>query len=413
MAFRPFQNVRASDVLFEKPRQIANEIELLDNVYVLNTSPTELENYYTKKLLISPLIVDYDDKRMVGDPKSVQVNVSNNRLASRMASRMGVTRVPGTELVIAIPFHGDPELWKYHPSTFRAAVYPDINVENGRITFALHFTDSNPDPAQIENQLNTYISSMKSATDYLKTEIDAYNKANESVVKPWIDAKRNKALAAHKIPSTLGLKVEKRGEPLTYALPVQRKQITVSRPVPATAAFQPEPAINDKVYREIVDCLWNMSRTMEQMPGAFAALGEEDIRAFFLVNLNGTFQCKATGETFNKIGKTDIHIQDEGKSLFIAECKFWEGEKGFNATLDQLLKYLTWRDCKTALVIFNRRKNTTAVAEKMHEVMEGRKERKKTVSHALDAPSYYTLVRDQEPGREIQVATLLFNIPSD
>ena len=81
----------------------------------------------------------------------------------------------------------------------------------------------------------------------------------------------------------------------------------------------------------------------------------------FLLFLNGHFQGKATGETFNYEGKTDILIRENDKNVFIAECKFWHGEKVFNETIDQLLGYTSWRDTKTAILIFNKNKDFTSV----------------------------------------------------
>jgi hypothetical protein len=52
---------------------------------------------------------------------------------------------------------------------------------------------------------------------------------------------------------------------------------------------------------------------------------EEDLRQHFLVQLNGQYEGRATGETFNFEGKTDILIRAERKNIFIAECKFWDG----------------------------------------------------------------------------------------
>lgn len=60
----------------------------------------------------------------------------------------------------------------------------------------------------------------------------------------------------------------------------------------------------------------------------------------------------ATGETFNKKGKTDILLRHAGNNAFVGECKFWKGEKSFLSTIDQLLGYLTWRDSKTAVIMF-------------------------------------------------------------
>jgi hypothetical protein len=89
------------------------------------------------------------------------------------------------------------------------------------------------------------------------------------------------------------------------------------------------------------------------------------MRSHFLVQLNGAFQGQATGETFNFQGKTDILSRVDGKNIFIAEFKFWKGEKSFLAILDQLLSYLSWRDTKAAVVMFNRNADFGAVLAKI------------------------------------------------
>jgi hypothetical protein len=54
-----------------------------------------------------------------------------------------------------------------------------------------------------------------------------------------------------------------------------------------------------------------MVRVMEQSPHAFATMHEEDLRTYFLVQLNAQYEGQATGETFNFQGKTDILIHTE------------------------------------------------------------------------------------------------------
>ena len=73
----------------------------------------------------------------------------------------------------------------------------------------------------------------------------------------------------------------------------------------------------------------------------------------------------STGETFNCHGKTDILIRVKGKNIFIAECKIWRGEKGFLETIDQLLGYTSWRDTKTAILIFNKNQDFSSVLAKI------------------------------------------------
>ena len=92
---------------------------------------------------------------------------------------------------------------------------------------------------------------------------------------------------------------------------------------------------------------------------------EEQIRDLILVDLNGHYEGDATGETFNNQGKTDILIRADGKNVFIAECKFWEGQKALHTAIDQILGYLTWRDTKAALLLFSKKVGFTDVLAKI------------------------------------------------
>jgi hypothetical protein len=143
--------------------------------------------------------------------------------------------------------------------------------------------------------------------------------------------------------------------------------------------------LEEQVYEHILEVLKSMSLVVERSPSSFAGLDEEAIRDHFLIQVNGHYEGGATGETFNASGKTAILIRVGNRNVFIAECKFWRGQKGFSEALDQLLGYLTWRDSKCALLMFNRRKDSTSVRQKMHEMIGARPEYRKTTFHRLGA----------------------------
>src|SRR5690606_29732415 len=78
----------------------------------------------------------------------------------------------------------------------------------------------------------------------------------------------------------------------------------------------------------------------------------------------------ATGETFNRGGKTDIILKyaNDGTNLFVAECKFWHGAAEFHKAISQLFdRYLTWRDSKVALLLFVRNKDFTNILNVIKE----------------------------------------------
>jgi len=193
--------------------------------------------------------------------------------------------------------------------------------------------------------------------------------------------------------------------------PTKPRDSPVCRPAATAEKYAPDPLLDEKEYEFTLSMLRSMSLVIERNPNSFQSLEEEAIRDHFLVQLNGHYKGSATGETFNRSGKTDILIRVHDRNIFIAECKFWDGQKKFGEAIDQLLGYLTWRDCKCALVIFNRSKDSAGVRQKMHEVMTQRPEYRKAVSSSIDGDSRYAYVKPSEPGHEITVSTQLFDVP--
>jgi hypothetical protein len=155
-----------------------------------------------------------------------------------------------------------------------------------------------------------------------------------------------------------------------------------------------------------------MVRVMELSPHAFHDMGEEDLRSHFLVQLNGAFKGQATGETFNFQGKTDILIRVNGKNVFIAECKFWKGEKVFLGTIDQLLSYLSWRDTKAAVLVFNRNTDFSAVLSKIAEITPKHANFKRELGKSDESTFRYVFGQPNDQNREITLTVMAFDIPS-
>ena len=101
-----------------------------------------------------------------------------------------------------------------------------------------------------------------------------------------------------------------------------------------------------------------------------------------------------------------------GKNIFIAECKFWRGEKSFVETIDQILSYLSWRDTKAAIIIFNRNKNLTDVLAKIKEATKSHPHYKKGPTIESDTQFQYVFGNPTDHNREIMLAIMAFDIPS-
>jgi hypothetical protein len=113
----------------------------------------------------------------------------------------------------------------------------------------------------------------------------------------------------------------------------------------------------------ILDMIEKIGLGFEVSPQIYNKMEEEDLRHIILNNLNTVFEGAATGETFSKRGKTDIHLNIAKGYILIAECKFWEGVKKYYEAIDQLFRYLTWRQNYGILITFSKNKSFSRVLE--------------------------------------------------
>lgn len=410
MGFTPFRDSDIFSVLRNLMDNLTAEIRGLENSYVLRTSPTELEQFYLGKALIEPLTLRSEEYH-IEDQRSIQFD------ASRDANRMFFPgdrhyHIPGTQLTIAIPFEGDPKLWKIRASSWSSGGYPQIDIRGNLVLLPHQFADETANSEKIKDEIDRQVASLKLAVDFLRRDIEQHNNSAPGTIKAALDAKRTQAQVAGGAVSAIGIPIKRRDHPATYVAPVARRKLPIHRPVPTAESYKAEPELTEPEYQHILSVMRSLSLVVERNPASFATLDEESIRDHILLQLNGHYEGSATGETFNSSGKTDILIRVDDRNVFIGECKFWHGQKKCDEAIDQLLGYLTWRDCKTALIIFNRQKNPSSVAQKLHDAMTGHKGHRKTVPNEATGNSRYIFVKESDPGREIIITTLLFDIPS-
>jgi len=409
MSFTPFSDVDSHSAFRHHLKNTLREIDALENDYVLRCSVTELEDHFTEKARIDPLIL-HADQRYIRDQQGIEIDVSHDFRLPVFPGERAV--VPGTRLTIALPYEGDPDLWKIGPSTFGISGYPDIEVRDNHILLSFSFPDDSADAGRLKKQVDQDVDFLVENVQNLREDVDRHNQQIVPQIKQRIALKRDKALGATNAVAALGIPIKQQGQAPTYTIPAKRRTPPVKLPEPTTTAFSPEPVLAEEEYEHILSVLRGMSLVIERNPDSFATLDEESIRDHFLIQLNGHYQGGATGETFNRSGKTDILIRERDRNVFIAECKFWRGVKAFDEAIEQLLGYLSWRDCKCALLVFNKTKDSSAVAAKMHEAMEARAEHRRTVSRDLAGDSRYVYVKDSDPGRDIIITTQLFDVPT-
>lgn len=408
MRFRPFMDGDTFATFGNLVGKIQAEINSLENEYVLKASVAELERYFFDKAKIEPLTL-HTDKYYIENQSGTQIDVSHDFNRAVFPGERAI--VQGTRIDIAVPYEGDSGLWRVRPSRFTLSGYPEIEVRDNTVLLTFAFPDDSADSNRLKGQIERQIQSLADAVNNLRRDVENHNNSITNNIKSTIENKRKKALAATSAVAGLGIPIRQKGSQPEFTIPVKRKKISVQRPSVPTEKYQPEPVLDDKEYEHILNVLRSMSLVIERSPASFVTLDEEAIRTHFLIQLNGHYEGDATGETFNSSGKTDILIRAGDRNVFIAECKFWKGPKAFSEAVDQLLSYLSWRDSKCALLIFNKTKDSSAVRQKIHETMEKHAGYRKTVKHEPDGDSRYIFIKESDPGREIIITTQLFDIP--
>ena len=405
---QPFRKGDSFTTFRAHMENIIAEINSLDNDYVMSASKVELEEHYIARARIEELELNIDDKYL-DNKRSVQLTAYDDFDRRPF-------KISGTEIELHIPYTGDKDLFEIRASTYSLSGYPDITVNDKEIIMKVSYQDYKADGEKVKRTMESDLKSIVKAVQNLSRDVRDYNSKIETSIKTALKSKIKKAKKSIDVLEFLDVPVKRKNIPETYVTDVKRKVKTSRTPIKprkpraSVRPYKPEPVLEMSEYNHILGVLRGMSKVIERSPQSFSNLNEEAIRTHFLLQLNGHYEGNATGETFNKSGKTDILIRVEDRNIFIGECKFWKGQKSFDDAISQLLGYLAWRDTKCALLIFNKNKNSSDVAKKMNIVMTDRAECKRILEVNLEGNSKYIFIKEDDPGREIIITTQLYDL---
>jgi hypothetical protein len=403
-----FHGASILDVLPDQESQIKVKIQGLQPNYLLNASEEDLITSLVDEYTLDTPTLDEAGTHIDYGEHQVDVSRDPMRFISDPSKPFFVS---GTRITFIVPFTGDANLFSVQPqSGMFSLVGSRAEIVDNEIHITFAGTNLNADGAKRE--FDNELRQIKHNLANLNASIDRHNVGLAQQIRMQIKQRKAKLLADANLAAAIGFPVKRRdGAEVTYAVPVQKRRPKIERPPTSSSLFQPEPVLAVADYDDILNIVQNMVRVMEQSPKAFEKMGEEDLRTQFLVQLNGQYEGIATGETFNFQGKTDILIRVEGRSIFIAECKFWSGEKQFLATIDQLLSYLSWRDTKTAVFIFNRNVNFTDVLAKIKESVPRHPNFKRAIANSDESNHRYIFHQPNDRNRELILTVMAFDVP--
>lgn len=405
-----FSTYDCHSVLEGQKQRMLSGIDALAESKILNTKLEEWVDYFVNEYSVN--IVEIDESKITQEVNDVQIDPRylGDRENFHYDSHTR-TRISATEIAFYLPFTGDKNLLYVRPTTYNHNP-PRVEISTSD-ELVFRYTYAEADAVKAKTALDRALRSINEFLSWQKSDIERFNLSLVALATTRLESKFGKIKKDNDVAASLGFPMRNRvNAQNTYIVPSVRKKINK---VPTSSGGKQEkiePTLSLEDYEHILNVMRNMVTVMEQSPHAFKGMDEETLRTHFLVQLNGQYEGQATGETFNFEGKTDILIKENGRNIFIAECKFWKGKEVFLDTIDQLLGYLSWRDTKASIIIFNRNKNLSSVLAQIPEIVSGHPSfLKNWKSSDHETEFKYILKHKDDPNRELFLTVQVYEIP--
>ena len=164
-----------------------------------------------------------------------------------------------------------------------------------------------------------------------------------------IERRRDNVETKQQVMDELGVNTGSPGNQ-GYVVPEKKRDIQIK----ASDNDNTTEILPEQTFIEIMEIIDDLRINIERSAERVRDLDGESLRDIFLAGINSHYVGLATGESFNRSGKTDILLRYDNKNLFVAECKFWKGQSQYKDAIDQLLNNLTVRDTQASLLIFSK-----------------------------------------------------------
>jgi hypothetical protein len=329
-------------------RIIREKLDKEDQDYLLHVDVSEYLDYLVEDSKWEPLLWDESQKTI----ERFSTKRQRHDELSRRSYQVDEERL---RLRIPISKHSQRgDYFKFGPSrTWVGQSEPDWKFEGDTLVHEVEAT---------EQAVQKGIEAVRFWLGNRNKDIEGGNAQLKGSIKPVWEVKRKQLEEQRGTTAALlqKLNIPLHQDPNAKAKPIEIKprqlRTVIEKPKPKST---PEPTLNREDVIALVDFIEQYARQFEVAPRTYQKMEEEELRDLLVGMMNANYPGSATGETFSKLGKTDISLRVEWGSVLICECKFWSGAKGYGDALDQLFRYLTWRQNYGVLLHFCKLKDMT------------------------------------------------------
>ncbi len=404
-----FSEIDWRSVEGHKRKELEIGVNAIDENQLLNTSVYTMCADLVERFKIDVPVLK-SDRKSISEPRETKVDVSKDKMRA-IIDPSEPFYVPGTEIEITVPFTGDPDVFRFRYATYQIESAPPRAIVKGMtITFTIIGVDLAVE--NVRRIINNNLDRINGHLTRFRGKADVFHNKLNSVACQAIEQRRKRLLANHNLIASLGIPINSpKHPPKTYQAPEVHRRNSPALFHAGSPPDKPEPVLVEEHYLHILEVIKNMGQEMEHDPSTFSTMDEESLRSNFLVQLNGHYPGQATGETFNCKGKTDILIRSEGRNIFIAECKYWNGPRSLTKAIDQILSYSSWRDTKVAVIIFNRNKDFSNVLNEIKSTTKDHPNYKRELDTQSESSFRCIFSHIDDQNRELTLTVMAFDIP--
>lgn len=407
------------DYYREAIKKFNQDILIESDAQILGSEIDELAKFYCQNYALVP--VDFD-------PADISYEIKKE-----------VRRVPASQREDFYRNDGNIE-WEYEVGVISLPIRPNQNLEwikklsgpthtmdgfdqrvgydSTEITYSfdIKWYGGSLSEDAIANEVNTKSERMLDSLNQKNFSIESGNANLLKEIKETVSKRKQKLIADKEKLSTLTHKIK---IPLKQKnLPETNNRISVDAKkfvhiVRPTPKLLEEYTLEESILIDILKFVDNQCKTFEKTPSSYKQLGEEQLRDIILSALNGIFEGDATGETFVKKGKTDIHLKIEKGEILIFECKNWGGEKVYLETIDQLIGYVTWRQNYGVVIMFCKNKDFSKILDQIPATIQKHSCYKGGYKKLGDTHFVSEHSLPEDGGKIIKIHHMIYNIYSE
>ncbi|KRB53735.1 hypothetical protein [Flavobacterium sp. Root186] len=396
-----FRKYYLGDFVNEYRKSLFERIEKLE--ITDNTNISELVERLKSEFTIYPIAI--------GQPEPSQPKETTKKMYNSWGQLIYQNVL---EIIVTIPFEGNYKLFYCMPSR-STIVYLEDNVVIGNSNIKATITLTQFDENAYFSEVNEIISTVSTNLPIINAETKPWNDRLENLIQQALENRKGVVSKKFDFFEKIGLKVNPKSTEFLLPPTITKKAVpTPATETSKTVAKEKVPILQQEVYADIREVLYNVGKAIERKPSIYKDKHEEDLRDIFLLFLETRYEAATgVGEAFNKKGKTDILLKyaKDGTNLFVAECKFWKGQKKLTEGIDQLLGYLTHRDTKTALIFFVDQKEMTAVVSKIKTEIIKHENYSRHIKDTYEHSINYEFTLPDDGDKKIQVEVMLFHFP--